>query len=184
MFFHTFTASAPRAYFRIDVPDGVRRPVRAAEALHGECRGEVKMPGIGREQLVGYVRLPRQGRKIRVVDVDRQNLESVLRRNLQEHAVGSVHMHVRIEFVNAREVFERCTAFRRPHSPATEVAATVAFPGPRAIGSGGGGGGGSGSSGKHDDAQSRCATWVIHLMNILEVNRFGLSRWRVNEIKR
>ena len=90
----------------IDAPVGIFGPVLPFEALHGKRGGEVKAVWIGREHLMRNLRLPFQGRKIRVIDVDRENFEPVLLRNLQENAVVRVHVHMGIEFRHSDKVGE------------------------------------------------------------------------------
>ena len=64
----------------------------------------MKAPRISGPQRVGHLRLSVHGWKVRVVDVDRQQFEAILRRNVEEAVIIGVRVHMRIEFANLREV--------------------------------------------------------------------------------
>jgi hypothetical protein len=52
-------------------------------------------------------------RKVRVVDVDRQQLEAVVARRLEDRGRSDVRVHVRVELPHAREVGAPVMRFRR-----------------------------------------------------------------------
>src|SRR5699024_1072897 len=96
-FFQIFTARAVghvARQFRVDAVE----PARRAEAFHRERGGPVEMRrvpcGVGQGNGV----LPGQGRKVGVVDVDRQQRETVRARLFEEGRVRVVVVDVRVVF--------------------------------------------------------------------------------------
>ena len=113
MSFHTLTATAPwpnaasRSLLR------VRQPAGPLAARGVECRREGDAVRVGATQGDRVVQLLRERRKVRVVDVDREDAEAVLLRALREFRHLPVQVHVHVDLLERGEVLLRVVRPRR-----------------------------------------------------------------------